>query len=62
MARNVNNMLPYEWLEPFIVFWNWMRTYEMNIFGFQFSFMDVFVWVAFAVTGVWFIKRLLYWS
>lgn len=44
---------------PFIVFFDWFRTFEISIGEFTFTFMDIYVWCGLALVCIWFIKRLI---
>lgn len=37
---------------------DFMRNYQMNLFGFEFTFMDMFVWTFLATIVLWFIFKL----
>lgn len=44
-----------EFMQPFIVFFNWLRTFELCLYGFTFTFMDVWIWSAVASVVIVFI-------
>lgn len=35
-------------LKPFLVVFEWARSYEISIYGFSFTFFDVWIWVCIA--------------
>lgn len=48
-----------QYFMPFTVIFDWLRTFELTLFGFTFTFMDMFVWEMIASVVIWFICRLM---
>lgn len=45
-------------LEPVQKIIDWMRTYQINLYGFQFTFMDFYLFQMLAIIVIGFIKSL----
>lgn len=44
---------------PFEPIFDFIRNYQINLYGFTFTFMDVIVWSMLATIVIWFIKNLM---
>lgn len=47
-------------VEPFLLFYDWMRSYPIRLWGYTFTFMDVFVWAILATFAIWLIRKFIY--
>lgn len=46
-------------LEPVQTFTDWLRTFHIHLYGFEFTFMDLLIFELLVTIVVWFIKQLV---
>lgn len=46
-------------LEPVQTFVEWLRTFRIHLYGFEFTFMDMFIFELLLFVVVWFLKSLI---